>query len=168
MTGMKLSGRAWRFGDDVNTDLIMPGKYLELVDPEEMALHAMEGIDPRFVEKIQEGDILVGGRNFGCGSSREQAPLALKHSGVGAVVAESFARIFYRNAINVGLPALECRGIAEAVEEGDTLEIDVDEGTIVDEDNGIRLKFSPMPGFMVDVLKEGGLVPYMRKQMGKW
>jgi 3-isopropylmalate/(R)-2-methylmalate dehydratase small subunit len=168
MTGMKLSGRAWRFGDDVNTDLIMPGKYLELVDPEEMALHAMEGIDPRFVEKIQEGDILVGGRNFGCGSSREQAPLALKHSGVGAVVAESFARIFYRNAINVGLPALECRGIAEAVGEGDTLEIDVDEGTIVDEDNGVRLKFSPMPGFMVDVLKEGGLVPYMRKQMGRW
>jgi 3-isopropylmalate/(R)-2-methylmalate dehydratase small subunit len=168
MTGMKLSGRARRFGDDVNTDLIMPGKYLELVDPEEMALHAMEGIDPRFVERVQEGDILVGGRNFGCGSSREQAPLALKHSGVGAVVAESFARIFYRNAINVGLPALECRGIAEAVEEGDTLEIDVDEGTIVDEDNGIRLKFSPMPGFMVDVLKEGGLVPYMRKQMGRW
>ena len=168
MTGMKLSGRAWRFGDDVNTDLIMPGKYLELVDPEEMALHAMEGIDPRFVERVQEGDILVGGRNFGCGSSREQAPLALKHSGVGAVVAESFARIFYRNAINVGLPALECRGIAGAVGEGDTLEIDVAEGTIVDADNGVRLKFSPMPGFMVDVLKEGGLVPYMRKQMGRW
>ena len=118
MTGMNVSGRAWKFGDDVNTDLIVPGKYLELVDPYEMAKHAMEGIDPDFPGKVSEGDVVVGGSNFGCGSSREHAAIALKYVGVGAVVAESFARIFYRNAINLGLPALECPGISEAVSEG--------------------------------------------------
>ena len=168
MSGMMLRGRAWRFGDDVNTDLIMPGKYLELVDPEEMAPHAMEGLDPGFPEKIEEGDIVVAGANFGCGSSREQAPLALKHAGVGGVVAESFARIFYRNAINVGLPALECPGVSEAVREGDTLEIDLTAGVISNEDTGVRLGIVPMPDFMVEVLREGGLVPYLRKHIEEW
>ena len=168
MSGMMLRGRAWRFGDDVNTDLIMPGKYLELVDPEEMAPHAMEGLDLGFAEKIEDGDIVVVGANFGCGSSREQAPLALKHAGVGGVVAESFARIFYRNAINVGLPALECPGVSEAVREGDTLEIDMTTGVISNEDTGARLGIDPMPDFMVEVLREGGLVPYMRKHIEEW
>ena len=165
---MKRVGRAWKYGDDVNTDYIIPGKYLELVDPEEMARHAMEGIDPGFPEKISEGDVVVGGRNFGCGSSREHAPLALKHAGVGAVIAESYARIFYRNAINIGLPALECPGITEAVSNGDVLEVDVTGGAIMNTTKGVRLSFTPLPEFMVDVLNEGGLAPYLRKNMEDW
>lgn len=164
MTGMKIKGRVWKFGDDVNTDLIMPGRYLELVDPEKMALHAMEGIDPEFPEKVQRGDIILGGTNFGCGSSREHAPLALKHAGVGAVVAESFARIFYRNAINIGLPAIECPEILGAVSEGEILEIDIGAGTIQKQDN-TQLRFTPIPEFMIDVLKKGGLVAYLREHM---
>jgi 3-isopropylmalate/(R)-2-methylmalate dehydratase small subunit len=156
------------FGDDVNTDLIIPGKYLELVDPEEMAEHAMEGIDPDFPKKIQEGDIVVGGTNFGCGSSREHAPLALKYAGIGAVVAESFARIYYRNSINIGLPALECPGITEAVEEGDTVEVDVAGGTVKNTRTGAELNFTPLPDFMVEVLNDGGLVPYLKKNMETW
>jgi len=167
MKEMKLKGRVWKFGNDINTDLIMPGKYLELVDPEEMALHAMEGIDPEFPRKIQMGDVVVGGTNFGCGSSREHAPLALMYTGVGAVVAESFARIFYRNAINIGLPALECPGIHGAVGEGETLEIDVIRGTIRKQD-GRTFRFTPLPGFMVGVLAEGGLVAYLREHMEEW
>jgi len=165
---MRLKGKSWIFGDDVNTDLIIPGKYLELVDPEEMALHAMEGIDPEFPGKVEEGDIVVGGTNFGCGSSREHAPLALKHVGVGAVVAESFARIFYRNAINIGLPALECPGVTEIVSEGDTLEIDLTGGKVVNMSTKKELDFVPLPGFMVEVLGEGGLVPYIRNHMDEW
>ncbi|MCW3988680.1 MAG: 3-isopropylmalate dehydratase small subunit [Candidatus Bathyarchaeota archaeon] len=156
------------FGDDVNTDLIIPGKYLELIDPEEMAEHAMEGIDPDFPKKIQEGDIVVGGTNFGCGSSREHAPLALKYAGIGAVIAESFARIYYRNSINIGLPALECPGITEAVEEGDTVEVDVAGGTVKITRTGAELSFTPLPDFMVEVLYDGGLVPYLKKNMETW
>ena len=130
MSGININGKVWKYGDDVNTDLIVPGKYLELVDPQEMALHAMEGIDPEFPQRITQGDVVVGGANFGCGSSREHAPLALKYAGVGAVIAESFARIFYRNAINVGLPALECPGIIEAVDQGDQLEVDITGGKV--------------------------------------
>ncbi|MGD2200173.1 MAG: 3-isopropylmalate dehydratase small subunit [Candidatus Bathyarchaeota archaeon] len=165
---MEIEGRVWKYGDDVNTDLIIPGKYLELVDPEEMATHAMEGLDPRFSENVEKGDIVVGGSNFGCGSSREHAPLALIHSGVSVVVAESFARIFYRNAINIGLPALECRGITKAVEDGDTINIDITSGVITDTRTGAELEFSQLPGFMIEVLSEGGLVPYLRKNMEDW
>jgi 3-isopropylmalate/(R)-2-methylmalate dehydratase small subunit len=165
---MKRVGRVWKYGDDVNTDYIIPGKYLELVDPEEMARHAMEGIDPGFPEKISKGDVVVGGRNFGCGSSREHAPLALKHAGVGAVIAESYARIFYRNAINIGLPALECPGITEAVSDGDVLEVDVTGGAINNTTTSARLEFTPLPEFMVDVLNEGGLASYLRKNMEDW
>lgn len=168
MNEMGLKGKAWKFGDDINTDLIIPGKYLELVDPQEMALHAMEGIDPEFPKKVQKGDIVVGGTNFGCGSSREHAPLALKHAGVGAVVAESFARIFYRNAINIGLPALECPGISDAVSDGDALEIDLTDGKVKDRTTGEELGFVPLPGFMVEVLGEGGLVAYIRNQLDEW
>jgi 3-isopropylmalate/(R)-2-methylmalate dehydratase small subunit len=165
---VKQKGKVWIFGDDVNTDLIIPGKYLELVDPEEMAEHAMEGIDPDFPKKIQRGDIVVGGSNFGCGSSREHAPLALKYAGIGAVIAESFARIYYRNSINIGLPALECPGITEAVEEGDTVEVDVAGGTIQIIRTGAELSFTPLPDFMVEVLNDGGLVGYLKKNMESW
>jgi 3-isopropylmalate/(R)-2-methylmalate dehydratase small subunit len=165
---VKQKGKVWIFGDDINTDLIIPGKYLELVDPEEMAEHAMEGIDPDFPEKIQEGDIIVGGTNFGCGSSREHAPLALKYAGIGAVIAESFARIYYRNSINIGLPALECPGITEAVEEGDVVEVDVTGGTVKNTRTSDELNFTPLPDFMVEVLNDGGLVPYLKKNMESW
>ena len=165
---MKQVGRAWKYGDDVNTDYIVPGKYLELVDPEEMAKHAMEGIDPGFPEKVSKGDIVVGGRNFGCGSSREHAPLALKYAGVGAVIAESYARIFYRNSINVSLPALECPGVTEAVSDGDLLEVDLPGGVILNKSTGARLSFTPLPDFMVAVLNEGGLAPYLRRNMEDW
>ncbi len=165
---MTQKGKAWIFGNDINTDLIIPGKYLELVDPEEMAEHAMEGIDPDFPNKIQEGDIVVGGTNFGCGSSREHAPLALKYAGISAVIAESFARIYYRNSINIGLPALECPGITEAVEEGDTVEVDVAGGTIKVARTGAELNFTPLPDFMIEVLNEGGLVGYLKKNMESW
>ena len=168
MSGIKIVGKVWKYGDDVNTDLIVPGKYLELVDPEEMALHAMEGIDPEFPQKITKGDIVVGGANFGCGSSREHAPLALKYAGVGAVIAESFARIFYRNAINVGLPALECPGIIDAVEEGDQLEVDIAGGKVRNLSKNVELKFVPLPGFMVKVLGEGGLVTYIKNHLEEW
>jgi len=168
MSGIKMVGKVWKYGDDVNTDLIVPGKYLELVDPEEMALHAMEGIDPEFPQKITKGDIVVGGANFGCGSSREHAPLALKYAGVGAVIAESFARIFYRNAINVGLPALECPGIIDAVEEGDQLEVDITGGKVRNLSKNVELKFVPLPGFMVEVLGEGGLVTYIKNHLEEW
>lgn len=165
---MKVEGKSWKFGDDVNTDLIVPGKYLELVDPHEIANHAMEGIDREFPRKVSEGDVVVGGKNFGCGSSREHAVIALKYVGVGAVVAESFARIFYRNAINLGLPALECPGITGAVSEGDTLEIDITGGKVVNATTGKELSFVPLPGFMVEVLGEGGLVAYIRKHLDEW
>lgn len=164
---MIIRGKAWNYGDNVNTDYILPGRYLELTDPEEMAKHAMEGIDPSFTENVHEGDILVGGRNFGLGSSREHAPLALKHVGVGAVVAEGFARIFYRNAANLGLPALECDGISEAVDTGDDLRIDLTRGTIVINGES-TLRFVPAPGFMAELLREGGLVPYLRKHLDEW
>lgn len=165
---MKLTGRVWKFGDDVNTDIIIPGKYLELTDPGEMARHAMEGVDPGFAGRVGAGDIVVGGRNFGCGSSREHAPLALKHAGVGAVVAESYARIFYRNAINIGLPALECPDITNAVDDGDILEIDLAQGVIKNTRKGSRIRFTPLPAFLVEVLNEGGLAAYLRKHMDEW
>ena len=164
----KIKGKAWTFGDDVNTDLIVPGKYLELVDPYEMAKHAMEGVDPEFPNKASKGDLVIGGTNFGCGSSREHAALALRYLDLGAVVVESFARIFYRNAINVGIPALECPGITKAVKEGDTLEVDLASGVILNERTGEKLNFTPVPPFMVKVLNEGGLVPYLKKNMDEW
>lgn len=163
-----IRGRVWRFGDDVNTDLIQPGKYLELTDPIEMAKHAMEGADPEFVKKAKPGDIIVGGRNFGCGSSRENAPLALKYAGIGAVVAESFARIFYRNAINIGLAALECPGISKTVKAGDILEVFMGGGVVNDVTSGAQLKFIPMPGFMLEIFSAGGLVEYMKSHMDEW
>jgi len=165
---MRLSGKVWKFGNDINTDLIIPGKYLELTDPQEMAKHAMEGADPTFVKRFNSGDLIVGGRNFGCGSSREHAPLALKYVGVGAVLAESYARIFFRNAINVGLPAFVCPGISEGANDGDSLDLDTAKGIVENITTGRTLNFSPLPEFMVEILNEGGLVSYLKNHMDEW
>jgi 3-isopropylmalate/(R)-2-methylmalate dehydratase small subunit len=160
---MKLKGNAWKYGDNINTDYIIPGRYMELTDPEEMAEKVFEEHDPSFRKGVKNGDIVVGGGNFGCGSSREHAPIALLGNGVSIVLAESFARIFYRNAINIGLPALECPGIHEAVEKGDLLEVDVTGGSVKNHSNGKTLRFKPLPPFMVEVLNAGGLAPYLNK-----
>jgi 3-isopropylmalate/(R)-2-methylmalate dehydratase small subunit len=154
------------FGDDVNTDVIIPSKYLTTLDPEEMAKHAMEGLDPRFAEKARGGVILVAGKNFGCGSSREQAPIALKYAGVRCVVAEFFARIFYRNAINIGLPVLESPGISGEVDEGDLLIVDLEEGKIVNETKNKVIDALRLPGFILDILKDGGLINHLKKKIG--
>ena len=164
---MKIKGKAWNYGDDVNTDFILPGIYLELTDPKDMAKHAMEGVDPDFAVNVQKGDVVVGGRNFGLGSSREHAPLALKYVGVSAVVAEGFARIYYRNSINLGLPALECPGISKVVKTGDTVEIDLSKGKIIVNVEK-ELRFSPVPKFMMSILDSGGLREYIKVNRKDW
>ncbi|HDM89021.1 MAG TPA: 3-isopropylmalate dehydratase small subunit [Candidatus Bathyarchaeota archaeon] len=163
---MKISGKAVIFGDDVNTDVIIPSKYLTSIDPEELAKHAMEGLDPKFPEKAREGVIIVAGRNFGCGSSREQAPLALKHAGVKCILADFFARIFYRNAINIGLPVLECPGISGRIEEGDVLTVDLEEGKIINETRKAVFKAHKLPGFILEILRDGGLIAHLKRRMG--
>ena len=160
---MKLRGNVWKYGDDINTDYIIPGRYMELTDLAEMAEKVFEEHDPSFRKGVKPGDIVVGRTNFGCGSSREHAPIALAGNGVSVVLAESFARIFYRNAINIGLPALECPGIHDAVEKGDKLEVDVTGGVVKNLTNGKELKFNPLPEFMVEVLNAGGLAPYLNR-----
>jgi 3-isopropylmalate/(R)-2-methylmalate dehydratase small subunit len=160
---MKVQGRVWKYGNNVNTDYIIPGRYMELTDPYEMAKHAMEGIDTKFIQKVQKGDVIVGGTNFGCGSSREHAPLALKYAGIGSVIAESYARIFYRNAVNIGLPAVSCLGINKEVKQGDRLDLDFGNGLVINVTQGTKLKFTPLPHFMLEVLNAGGLVPYLSK-----
>lgn len=162
-----MKGKAWNYGDDINTDFILPGIYLELTDPDEMGKHAMEGIDPEFAKKVQPGDVVIGGRNFGLGSSREHAPLALKHSGVSAVIAEGYARIFYRNAANLGLPALECPNVSKEIKTGDTVEVDLAKGKIIV--NGEKeLSFVPVPEFMMEILEAGGLREYIKQNRAKW
>jgi len=156
-----IKGKAWIFGDDVDTDVIIPGKYLRTRDRHLWAEHVMEGIDPQFASRVGKGDIIVAGENFGSGSSREQAPLALKEAGVAAVVARSFARIFYRNAINVGLPLIEAQPVCQ---EGDLVEVDLQAGTVRVEDRvyqGTRL-----PDFLMAILKDGGLVAHRRRERG--
>ncbi len=160
---MKLRGNVWKYGDDINTDYIIPGRYMELTDLAEMAEKVFEEHDPSFRKGVKPGDIVVGRTNFGCGSSREHAPIALAGNGVSVVLAESFARIFYRNAINIGLPALECPGIHDAVEKGDLIEVDVTGGVVKNLTNGKELKFNPLPEFMVEVLNAGGLAPYLNR-----
>ncbi|KYH40612.1 MAG: 3-isopropylmalate dehydratase [Candidatus Bathyarchaeota archaeon B63] len=163
---MKVTGRAVVFGDDVNTDVIIPSRYLTSLDPRELARHAMEGLDPGFAEKARGGVILIAGRNFGCGSSREQAPIALKYAGVRCIVAEFFARIFYRNAINIGLPVLESPGIIREVEEGDLLTVDLEEGMIVNETKNRVVKALRLPRFILEILKDGGLIDHLKKKIG--
>jgi 3-isopropylmalate/(R)-2-methylmalate dehydratase small subunit len=160
-----IRGRAWKFGDNIDTDVIIPFKYkARTIDPQELAQHVMEGIDPDFPKKVRPGDVIVAGRNFGCGSSREQAPLAIKAAGIAAVVAESFARIFFRNAINIGLPVLEVKGISGKTDSSDVLEIDLQQGLVRNLSKGSSFKAAPMPDMLVEILKEGGLVDYIKKR----
>lgn len=164
---MIISGKAVKFGDNVDTDVILPAKYMTFIDPNELARHAMEGLDPTFVAKAKSGVILVAGKNFGCGSSREQAPLALKYAGVRCVLAGSFARIFYRNAINIGLPAVECAGISSKVEEGDELTVNLEKGVIKNQSKNIALHAAELPPFILDLLLNGGLIENLRRRLGK-
>jgi len=157
-------GKVWKYGDDVNTDVIFPGKYTYTVaEPEEMAKHALEDLDPEFAGNVHEGDAIVAGKNFGCGSSREQAASCLKYAGVEAIIAKSFARIFYRNAINFGLPAIVCPEAARTLKAGDSVEIDITAGQIRSE--GRVFDFVPFPGFMMEIIKDGGLLAHIKKEL---
>ncbi|MBW9222067.1 3-isopropylmalate dehydratase small subunit [Methanothermococcus sp. SCGC AD-155-C09] len=160
-----IEGKTWVFGDNIDTDAILPARYLIYTTEEELAKYAMTGVDPEFPSKADRGDIIVGGKNFGSGSSREHAPMGLKGLGISLVIAESFARIFYRNAINIGLPLLECKDITKHVKEGDILRVDLNEGTIKNITSGKELKGQKLPDFMMDILNEGGLMPYLKKKM---
>jgi 3-isopropylmalate/(R)-2-methylmalate dehydratase small subunit len=163
---MKFTGKAFTFGSDVDTDAIIPARYLNTSDPEELAKHAMEDADPEFVNKIQNGDIIVAGKNFGCGSSREHAPVAIKHAGIAVVVADSFARIFYRNSFNTGLPIIECPEAAKEIKQGDQVEVDMDTGMVTDLTTGKTYQAQPMPPFMQSLLEAGGLIPYIKNKAG--
>lgn len=158
-----MKGKVWKFGDDIDTDIILPGRYLIYTDEERLSQHCMEGLVENFKEKIDEGDFIVGGKNFGCGSSREHAPIAIKGCGIGAVIAESFARIFYRNATNVGVPLLEAPGINKILEEGDTIEVDMDKG-IITTPKGETCEFKKLPPFMLEILENGGLIEYLKNK----
>ncbi|HML06455.1 MAG TPA: homoaconitase small subunit [Methanobacterium sp.] len=151
----KIQGKVWKFGDNIDTDVIIPGRYLRTFSLDDLAAHVMEGVNPDFAKNVQKGDIIVADDNFGCGSSREQAPVALKHAGVSAIVAKSFARIFYRNAVNIGLPVI----VAEInTDNGDILNIDLEKGTITNLTTDEEFKIEPFKKFMMDILKDGGLV----------
>jgi 3-isopropylmalate/(R)-2-methylmalate dehydratase small subunit len=161
-----IQGRVWKYGDNINTDVIFPGKYTYTIqNPFEMALHALEDLDPTFVERVQPGDIVLGGSNWGCGSSREQAVTCLKAVGVGAIVAKSFARIYYRNCINSALPAIVCPEAVDAVDDGDSIEIDLDAGTV--SCHAGRFDFPPLPDVVRRIFEAGGLVPYTQQRLQK-
>ena len=162
---MILKGKAVRYGDDVNTDVIIPGRYLSLTEPDELAKHAMEDLDSEFFKKYEKGDIIIAGKNFGCGSSREQAAICLKYAGVGAIIAKSFARIFYRNAINQGMSILESSEAADAIDDGDKLEIDLRNGMIIDKTKNVRFKIMPLPQFLQEIIDDGGLICNLRKKL---
>lgn len=163
---MKIKGTAHKYGDDINTDVIYPGKYTyQQLSPEEMAKHAMEDIDPEFLQKIKQGDIIVAGKNFGCGSSREQAASCLKYAGISAIIAKSFSRIFFRNAINFGLLAIAHPEAAEFIGDGDWVEIDSDAGILKIKNR--EFKFAPFPAMVQGILDAGGLIPYLKNSIGK-
>ncbi len=159
--------RVWKYGDHVNTDLIIPGGYLDDYDISSLADHAMEGIDSGFSSAVRSGDIIVAGRNFGCGSSREQAPAVLREKGVGAVFARSMARIFYRNAINIGLPVVISPEAHDLLEFGDEVELDLASGRIVRERDGCRVEFNSPPAFLLEIMEKGGLVPYVKEKLSR-
>ena len=164
---MEICGKVFKYGDNVDTDVIIPARYLNTADANELAKHCMEDIDASFVSKVAPGDIMVAGRNFGCGSSREHAPLAIKASGISCVIASTFARIFYRNAINIGLPIMECPNAVDSIAAGDQLSVDLSSGTITDITSGKTFKAEPFPPFMQDLIAAGGLAAYMRKAVQK-
>ncbi len=155
-------GIVHKFGDNIDTDVIIPARYLNAPSPEELAKHCMEDIDPTFASRVQKGEIIVGGANFGCGSSREHAPIAIQASGVACVIAASFARIFYRNAINIGFPILECPEAAEKINAGDVISVDFTTGDIVDETTGETFKATAFPAFITRIIENGGLLPYLK------
>jgi 3-isopropylmalate/(R)-2-methylmalate dehydratase small subunit len=159
-----ITGKVIKFGDNIDTDVILPGPYLVHTDPNELAKHAMEGLDPNFPEKASGGVIVVGAKNFGCGSSREQAPIALKYSGVKCVLAESFARIFYRNAITIGLPVLVCTGVSDKVKEGDMLTVDLQTGKVEDKTSGSIMQATMLPEFIMEILENGGLISHLKRR----
>lgn len=162
---MRMKGRAFKYGDNVDTDVIIPARYLNTSDPAELAAHCMEDIDADFVKNVRAGDVIVGGENFGCGSSREHAPIAIKTAGVSCVVAKSFARIFYRNSINIGLPILECPEAADAIKTGDEVEVDTASGKIVNLNTGLSFQARPFPELMQRLIAAGGLIAYARQRV---
>jgi len=162
---MIIQGRVFKFGDDLDTDAILPGQYLSISNPEELAKHCMEGYQQDFPQKIKQGDIFVGGSNFGCGSSREHAPIAIKAAGVSCVIAKSFARIFYRNGINIGLPLFECAEAYEGIDEGDTVQINTNNGLIKNLTKGTQFQAMPLPDFIKDIIMSGGLVEYVKNKL---
>ena len=161
---MNAKGRVFKYGDNVDTDVIIPARYLNIADSKELATHAMEDIDTEFVKKMQPGDIVVATRNFGCGSSREHAPLVLKENGVSCVIASSFARIFYRNAINIGLPILECEAAANGIDDGDTVSVNFDTGVITNETKGETYQAAAFPPFIQSIIQAGGLLKSLKER----
>ncbi len=164
---MQAKGFVHKYGDNVDTDVIIPARYLNLSDKKELAAHCMEDIDKNFVSVVKEGDLMVGGFNFGCGSSREHAPMVIKESGISCVIAKTFARIFYRNAINIGLPILECPEASEKIESGDDVSIDFNTGTITNHSKNESYQASPFPEFIKEIMEAGGLLASMQNQKGK-
>jgi 3-isopropylmalate/(R)-2-methylmalate dehydratase small subunit len=162
-----LRGKVHKYGADVNTDEIIPARYLYLSEPDELAAHCMEDIDAEFLSKMEEGDIIVATTNFGCGSSREHAPIAIKASGISCVIAKSFARIFFRNSINIGLPLLECPEAVDNIETGDIVEVDLENGTIINTRSGKTFTAKPYPEFMGELIAAGGLIEYTKKEVEK-
>ena len=156
-------GNAIKYGDNVDTDVIIPARYLNTSDPKELAVHCMEDLDKDFTSKVKDGDIIIGGFNFGCGSSREHAPIAIKASGISLVIAKSFARIFYRNAINIGLAIIECPEAVDRISDGDEVEVDLDTGVITDKTTGETFSTQPFPEFIQNLIANGGLVEYIKK-----
>ncbi len=161
---MKACGSVFKYGDNVDTDVIIPARYLNITNYTELASHCMEDIDKDFVKKVKKGDIMVANKNFGCGSSREHAPIVIKESGVSCVIAETFARIFYRNAINIGLPIIECPAAAQGIEAGDEVEVDFDSGMIYNKTKGTEFKGQTFPEFMQKIIRAEGLINYINSQ----
>ena len=162
---MKFKGKAWKFGDNIDTDAIIPARYLSTSDPDILAAHCMEDADPEFVKKINTGDIIEAGENFGCGSSREHAPIAIKAAGISCIIAKSFARIFYRNAFNMGLPIFESGELWERVSDGQEIEVDGDSGAIMIVNNSAKpIHIEPIPSFMQELIKDGGLMKHLSKK----
>jgi 3-isopropylmalate/(R)-2-methylmalate dehydratase small subunit len=164
---MKIEGRIWKFGSDVDTDAIIPARYLNQSDPKELAKHVMEEERPEFLGEVKKGDILLADKNFGCGSSREHAPLALRAAGVSCIIARSFARIFYRNSLNLGLPLVESPEASEGIEDGDWVRVNLNTGEILDLTQNRTFHANPIPTFMQDLLKDGGLIPHLRREKSK-
>jgi len=160
-----MKGKCWKFGDNINTDLIIPARYLNLTEPSALAAHCMEDADPDFVKKIKPGDIIVAGKNFGCGSSREHAPIAIKGAGISCVIAKSFARIFFRNSINMGLPIVECPEAAEEAREGDVIEVDLEAGRIYNHARQKEYRVEPFPEEMRAIIRAGGLMNFVKSQV---